>query len=171
MNEIINIDHNGKILIEANFVGADFVLIFHTATPVLITKESNNSLYSSLIKILNNDYEFDNNGLSYQRKNEICWFSDQYCNIEDETQTDKVSRLFIKESKSTVELSVSNPYLKENNIHGKNYIISFSPSGNGFYSRNKDTGTTFQDDIIVSFKANNMKIENKNKIYSKTNKC
>jgi hypothetical protein len=152
MNEFNKSCINIKIPIEAKFVGADFSLFFDTKEPIIITKINNEELYNSLNEIMNNDYQFDSSSLSYKHEKEICWFSDQYCDIDDKTQTDRVNRLFIRLTNLGIELNVVNPYFEKNGINNKSYLISFSPSGNGLYSINKNTGLTFQDDIIIAFR-------------------
>lgn len=167
MNKFYNIkeEHGDKTLIEAEFIGGDFALIFNTDEPVIITKKNNKTLYNSLMIMMNSDYQFDNYGLSYKSENEICWFSDQYCDINDKVQTDKINRLHIKMFDSVIELSVENPFFKKNDIHSKTSTVAFAPSGNGFYSLNKKTGLTFQDDMVMAF--NSLITEkSKTKIYT-----
>lgn len=155
---------NDMKLLEFMYVGADFVLIFHTDNPISITKDNNEKLYNSFNKILNNDYLFDSSGLSYKKENEICWFSDQYCDIENINQTNRISRLIIKKVNDIIELKAENPFFLENNIKERDYIISFSQFGNGLYSLNKETGLTFQDDIVTVFKSINFEEKKKVKI-------
>lgn len=143
-------DNNVKIL-EAGYVGADFVILLYTQDSIVIDEEVDKSFYMNFIQIMNNKYLFGNNGLSYQRDNEIRWFSDQYCDIDNPVETDKIDRVIAKITADKILIHCDNPFCKKNSIEKKQYVISFSPNGNGFYSRNVDSGLSFQDDVVIAF--------------------
>lgn len=147
----IYIVENEQILLETNHIGAEFIIGIYTTNPIIITKELDEYLYINLKQILENKYLFNNNNLSYQKDNIIVWFSDQYCDIEDEEQTYKTNRLMIKKEENQIQINIINPFCKKHNIKNKYNIIAFSPCGNGFYSKNVNTNLTFQDDIIDAF--------------------
>lgn len=149
-NRKLYIVDNDEILLKTGKLGADFVIHFYTKNKVVITKELDEPLYLNLKGLLENNYYFNNAPLSYQTDNKIVWFSDCYCNIEDEEERERVSRLIIERIDNQIELSYENPFYKKYNID-RNGVIAFSPAGNGFYSRNEKTGLTFQDDIVWAF--------------------
>ena len=147
----VYITNDEQILLETNHIGAEFIISISTDNPIIITKELDEYLYLNLKQILENKYLFNNNNLSYQKDNIIVWFSDQYCDIEDIDQTDKINRLVIKQEENQIQISIINPFYKKYNIQKKYNVIAFSPCGNGFYSKNIETRMTFQDDIIDVF--------------------
>ena len=139
-----------QVLLETGRVGAEFAIYLYTKNKVIITKELDECLYYNLKELLENSYIFGNNPLSYQTDNKIVWFADGYCNIEDEEEKAKISRLIIENIDNQIEISYSNPFYEKYNIN-RDGITAFSPAGNGFYSRNEKTGLTFQDDIVYVF--------------------
>lgn len=160
----ICLNDNDKKIFETNHIGAEFIFCLYTNEPIIITDNLDKYLYMNLMQIMDNEYIFDNNQLSYKLDNQIRWFSDQYCDIDDLRQTDKVDRLIIKRIDNTIQISCENPYFEKENIKKIRYIIAFSPSGNGFYSKNVNSGSSFQDDIIVAFKSTLTKEYNKAKM-------
>ena len=142
---------NSKKKLETGQIGAEFGICIYTDSKITITKELDESLYFNLAKLLENKYIFNNN-LSYQEENKIVWLSDSYCDIDNKEETDKINRLIIEKDEDKIYISYLNPYLKELGITNKYALIAFSPCGNGFYSENLDTGLTFQDDVILTFK-------------------
>jgi len=149
-NRKLYIVDNEQILLHTVKLGAEFIIHFYTKNKVVITKELDEYLYLNLKKLLENKYFFNNTPLSYQKDNKIVWFSDCYCNIEDEEERSRISRLIIEYTDNQIELSYENPFYAKYNIK-RDGVIAFSPAGNGFYSRNEKTGLTFQDDIVWAF--------------------
>ena len=149
-NRKLYIIDNEEILLQTGKLGADFVIHFYTKNKVIITKEIDEYLYLNIKELLENNYYFRHSNLSYQTDNKIVWFSDCYCNIEDEEERESVSRLIIERIDNQIELSYENPFYEKYNIN-RDGVIAFSPAGNGFYSRNEKTGLTFQDDVIWAF--------------------
>ena len=149
-NRKLYIIDNEEVLLQTGKLGADFVIHFYTKNKVIITKEIDEHLYLNLKELLENNYYFRHNDLSYQIDNKIVWFSDCYCNIEDEEERESVSRLIIERIDNQIELSYENPFYEKYNIN-RDGVIAFSPAGNGFYSRNEKTGLTFQDDVVWAF--------------------
>ena len=143
---------NGQKLLETGRVGAEFVIYLYTDNPITITQDLDEYLYSNLNQLLENEYVFANNGLSYKKDNMIVWFSDQYCDIEDEYEVSKVNRLILKKTEDGIQISYKNPFFEMYNIKRCHLnMVAFSPAGNGFYSRNINTGLSFQDDIFRAF--------------------
>ena len=163
----IHIIDNEQILLETDYIGGEFIIRICTTNTIVITKELDEYLYINLKQMLENKYLFNNNNLSYQKDNTIVWFSDQYCDIEDIEQTDRINRLIIKQDENQIEINVINPFCKKYDIQKKHNVISFSPCGNGFYSKNINTNLTFQDDIVdvfyktLIYQCNDKKVLNK----------
>lgn len=149
-NKKIYIIDDEKVLLQTDKLGADFILLFYTKNKIIITKEIDEYLYLNLKELLENNYFFYNDPLSYQIDNKIVWFSDCYCDIEDEEERSRVSRLIIENIDDQIELSYENPFYEKYSIN-RDGVIAFSPAGNGFHSRNKKTGLTFQDDVVWAF--------------------
>ena len=149
-NKKIYIVDNEQVLLHTGKLGADFIIHFYTKNKVIITKELDECLYFNLKELLENNYYFYHNDLSYQEENKIVWFSDCYCNIEDEEERSRIGRLIIEKINNQIELSYENPFYEKYNIK-RDGVIAFSPAGNGFYSRNEKTGLTFQDDVVWTF--------------------
>lgn len=140
-----------KVLLETGYIGAEFFISLSTEKPLVITKELDEYLYANLEQILANEYVFDSHCLSYKNANKIVWFSDQYCDPEDENQTNMINRLILEKMNGIIKINFENPFLKKYNIKRNGNIIAFSVCGNGFYSKNVNTGLTFQDDIVIAF--------------------
>lgn len=147
-NKIYLID-NEKIVLETGSIGAEFLICLYVTEPILITKDFDEFLFMNLKQLLENEYVFDNTGLSYKNGNKIVWFSDQCCDIEVEDETNKISRLILEMINEQIFISTYNPFFDKYNI--KRRIVSFSPCFNGFYSKNINTGLCFQDDISIAF--------------------
>lgn len=142
---------NDKTLLETGRCGAEFSLCLSGDEPIIISKEVDESLYINLKQILENKYAFYNHGFSYQEENKIVWFSDQYCDMEDLEETDRVNRLILEDLGEQIKISCQKPYDINHGIKSSEYFVAFSPCGNGFMSRNLNTDLTFQDDIIQAF--------------------
>lgn len=147
----IYIVDNNQILLETDHIGGEFIILLYTNKPIIITKELDEYIYMNLNQILENEYIFNNNNLSYKKDNIIVWFSDQYCDIENKEETDKINRLIIEKKNNQIQISYDNPFFKQYGINRTSNCIAFSPCGNGFFSKNLNTGLTFQDDIVWAF--------------------
>ncbi len=165
-NILYLIDNNEKVL-ETGYIGAEFVITIYIDKPIIITEKVDKCLYGNLLKIMNNEYIFNNNGLSYKIKNEIRWFSDQGCNIENEEETNRIDRIVIKKLDNVIQVVCENPYYEKKGIKKSQSVIAFSPAGNGFYSRNLATDNTFQTDFIIAVYDSIAGKYPKNKIYIK----
>lgn len=155
------IDDEKNVLLEFGFLADEFVCIFYTSNPIVISESIDSLLYKCLQDIMNSEYDFSNK-LSKKKYNEIIWFSDQYCDLDDVNETDKINRLIIRKENNNFVFSFNNPYFERNKIRRSNAIIVFSPAGNGSFNRNLATGSSFQDDLIKVFQTiMNMKKANK----------
>ena len=149
-NNKILILENGKKILEMCYIGDEFIIILYKEEPIEITKELDESLYSNFKKILENKYEF-NDEYSSQTKGEIIWLSDLYCEMPNQKNVKDINRIVLSDLDDSVIVSAFNPYFKERNIKKGYNLIAFSPKGHGRYSKNLDTGLTFQDDIVIAF--------------------
>lgn len=73
----------------------------------------------------------------------------QNFNINDKNECDFVSRLIIKYVNGEFYIYCNN-FFEKLGI-SNNRIVSFSPVGSGFWSKNLQTGKTLQEDIIEMF--------------------
>ena len=149
-NKIYLVD-NDSILLETDYIGGEFVICICTHVPIIINKELDVDFYVNLEQLLESDYIFDSTGLSSKKDNQIIWFSDQYCDIENEKQRKMVNRLILKKINDEIVISFENPYFEEKGIKRKNNYIAFSPCGNGLFSKNINSGMSFQDDVVLAF--------------------
>ncbi|MBO5375656.1 MAG: hypothetical protein J6A52_02265 [Bacilli bacterium] len=142
---------NGEVVLETDHIGGEFVVCIRTHNPIRITREIDDNFFSSLKELISNDYLFDGYGLSYKQEQKIVWFSDQYCDIENEKDRKRINRLILEDKGDEVQISFENPLMNELGRKKKNNFISFSPGGNGAFSKNINSGLTFQDDIVILF--------------------
>lgn len=146
-DDIVEIKNNDLVLIEMFYLADEFIWILKSCDIVI---SNDDEFYFELEKIMNNNYTFDN---KYMFKNNelLIWLSDQYCDIDNEEEVNKINRLIIKKEEDRFVISVSNPYMESLNINGKNHVICFSPMGNGYYSRNLESGLSLQDDFCLMY--------------------
>lgn len=137
-------------LVEVKFIADELVWIVYTNEPIIINKEVDLFLYDNLEKLMSNHYLFFSN-LSSKSESEIIWFSDGYCDLSNEEETDTINRLVIKKDEDNYIIRVTNPYFIKSNITRVYNVVSFSPLGNGIWSQNIDTGMTFQDDMVTLY--------------------
>lgn len=149
-NKLYILDDKGNKLLETGIIGAEFVLIIYTREPISITKELDKALYENLINIFANKYVFYNS-LCFKNEKKILWISDQSFDADDEDQIEKINRLIIEKKDKQIKLSAKNIFMQKLGIPIKTFTIAFSPAGNGHYSKNIETGLSFQDDIIIAF--------------------
>lgn len=143
---------NGDMVFETGRVGAEFVLCLYTKNPIIITKDVDECLYMNLSGLFENEYFFANERLSSKTKDRIVWFSDGTCDIENPIEVDSVNRLIIDKFDDEIQISYVNPFCEKGGIKKSVAVIAFSPAGNGFVTKNIDTGLSFQDDVVLSFR-------------------
>lgn len=148
-NQLILVDGDKK-LFSLGFFYDEFLWSFYTSDSILITREVDEEFFAGLEKIMAGQYFFGNNGLSSLNNDKLVWLSDQCCDLEDVESTNKVSRLIIEKDNACYRISTYSPFFSKMNINRLETFIAFSPSGNGYYTQNKVTGSTFQDDIIMN---------------------
>ena len=101
-NKKIYIIDNDQVLLETGKLGAEFIIHLYTKNKVIITKEIDECLYFNLKGLLENNYFFRHSDLSYQTYNKIVWFSDGYCDMEDEEEIN--NQIFSKKVLTTIIL-------------------------------------------------------------------
>lgn len=149
-NEIMNID----------FSFDDCTWYFKSNSIITITEDT--ELYSLLDNFMKNDYVFfDEVFLNYKDNQKLIWYSDCYCNLDDEFSIANVSCLNIEKKDSCFNIWCTKKLDEIIDRNHKYYGIGFSPLGNGRYSKNVNTGFTLQDDFIMQIY---QPLLNKNKV-------
>lgn len=138
-----------EVLFSMNFLFDEFIWSFYTESVVEIDRDTDSEFYDNLDSLMSGKYVFGNNGLSSLENDKLVWFSDQYCNFEDEDSIDRISRLVIKKDNDSFRISMINPFYERIGIK-RSKIVSFSPMGNGYFTRNILTNSTFQDDVVIN---------------------
>ena len=147
--ELIN--ENGELVLEQQYHADEFIWVVRSKEPIILQREGNETFFDELNEIMNNDYIFQNGVPSQKNQNKLIWFSDQYCDLEDEDSVKRINRLVIEKLEDTFRISVHNPFLEEMNIKKSIYIIAFSPLYNGYFTRNTKTNLTLQDDMATIY--------------------
>lgn len=143
------VDDSGFLVLELYFIPSFFLWVLRTKKPIIIDQNIDEFFYHNLAWLMNNSYEFPHE-YSKMSEDELIWFSEQCYDIENKEECDMVSRLIIRRINGEFHITYHNPFFLEHNID-RDGVISFSPAGNGFLSRNIETGLTLQDDIISVF--------------------
>ena len=123
------------------------IWFFNSEKLIKITKDM--ELYDLLNNLFQNQYRFIQDELQgYQDENNLVWYSDCYYNPDDEWSKAAVSCLNIKKEKDYFLIWPTKKLDEMIERKNKTYCICFSPAGNGKYTRNVNTGLTFQDDFV-----------------------
>lgn len=147
--ELLN--ENGELVLEQQYHADEFIWVVRSKEPIILQREGNETFFDELNEIMNNDYIFQKGVPSQKNENKLIWFSDQYCDLEDEDSVKRINRLVIEKLEETFRISVHNPFLEEMNIKKSIYIIAFSPLYNGYFTRNTKTNLTLQDDMAIIY--------------------
>lgn len=147
--ELLN--ENDELVLEQQFHADEFIWVVRSKEPIILHRENNETFYDELSEIMKNDYTFQSGVPSLKIQNKLVWFSDQYCDLEDEDSVKRINRLVIEKIDDTFKISVSNPFLEELNVKKSIYIIAFSPLYNGYFTRNTKTNLTLQDDMAAIY--------------------
>ena len=120
---------------------------FHSENIINITSDM--ELYNLLHSFMNNYYYFNDEILqNYKDSNKLIWHSDCYYDPDDELSIASVSCLNIERKDSYFKIWCTKKLDEIINRKNKTYGICFSPSGNGSYNKNINTGLTLQDDFV-----------------------
>lgn len=144
----VEVFNNDDLVIEMFFIADEFVWIINSNNIVI---DKDNEFYNYISRIMNNNYVFQSGIPSMKNDFVLVWLSDQYCDIENSDELDRINRLVIEKYEDYFIIRVVNPFLEKMNINRKNYMISFSPLFNGYFSRNVDSGLSLQDDFCIMY--------------------
>lgn len=143
---------NDKEVLSMSYFFDEFIWFINSIGPIEITREVDETLYNNLCNLFENQYEFYiSDNLTSKKDNKIIWFSDQMVDLDNLEDTDRVTRLVIERKEDKIVINVINPFFNRMGIVKQSYTIAFSPGGNGYMTRNVNTGKTFQDDIVCLF--------------------
>ena len=125
------------------------VWYFNSSEVATITEDS--ALFEPIKNIMLQQYEFDNNEVlhNYKNDNKLVWYSDCYYNPDDEWSRNSVSYLTIDYVDGVFKLKCTKPLDEMIDRKVKTHIIGFSPLGNGKQAINIKTGLTLQDDFVL----------------------
>ena len=140
-------DEDGFEIMSIGFYMDECVWIFNTNKEIKVIKDI--SLFCLLDDFMNQEYIFSNNILqNYKDSNYLLWYSDCYYDLDDEASIMNVSSLTIKRKDDCFYLLPEKAIDNRLNKITKTYCISFSPAGNGQYSKNLKTFNTLQTDFV-----------------------
>ena len=138
---------NDKLVMSMGYQFDEFVWAFYDK--IMVTKED--ELYEPLCYIMSQNYQFVNDDLECSKTDDkLVWYSDCYYNPDDQFSIMNVSYLTIERHEDCFNLYCTKPLDKILGKLDSNYVIVFSPAGNGKYARNIDKSTNLQDDIIIN---------------------
>lgn len=144
----ISFYQNDQIIMTMDFISDEFVWMFNNSDIVTITKDM--ELYNLLDYLLKQDYTFADEELAnYKDDNKLIWYSDCYYDLDDEYSKKSVSYLNIEKVNDEIHIWCKKPLDEIMGRKRKNYVIVFSPAGNGRYALNSN-GSTLQDDFIIN---------------------
>jgi len=156
---------DGEEKIEFHFIADEFGIIF-SDTPVEITNEDG-TLYQNLEWLMKQNYLFSHPYAS-KDENHLLWLSDQSVDLEDAEEVKRVSRMLIERKDDSFTCSCLNPFLNEMGVKCRDFVVCFSPCGNGYYTKNKETGRMLQDEVVMVFQNTLQGINmNQKKVYQK----
>lgn len=142
------IDENDQEIMFIDYSTDECIWHFSSADVITITKDM--ELYDFLNNFMENSYVFSDDILqNYKDQNNLIWYSDCYYDPNNEWSIAGVSCLHIEKKNSNFNIWCTKKLDEKINRRHKFYGISFSPCGNGKYSKNINTGTTLQDDFVV----------------------
>ena len=156
-------DDNNKEIMYIDYSSDECIWFFHSKSIINVTEDM--ELYSLLDNFMNNYYEFsDDVLLNYKDKNHLIWYSDCYYNPDDEWSIASVSCLNIERNDFCFRIKCTKKLDEIIDRSHKNFVICFSPAGNGKYSKNLNTALTLQDDFVTHIY---QPLLNKNKVLKK----
>ena len=84
-----------ELYLTLNFLADEFVCIINKNEPLIIEENDNIIFFNKIKEFMSNNYIFADK-FSIKTDDKLVWLSDQYGNLEDEYETDKISRLVIE---------------------------------------------------------------------------
>ncbi len=148
-NKEITLIDNGVIISKLHFVPSYFIWEFDenitSNNPIILSEENDTIFYHNLSWLMKQDYIFSHD-YSKKTPDKIIWLSEHCFDLEDEFMLEITPRLIIEKINNSFLI-----YFQTPNPTNRNAVISFAPAGNGFFSKNTSSNTTFQDDLIKLF--------------------
>ncbi len=142
------IEESDEVIMYMDYFADECVWFFKDSNEVIITDDM--ELFEPLKELMEQQYNFSSDDVfkCYKKGNELVWYSDCYCNPNDEWDIKSVSYLTITCESNYIKLKCTKPLDMEVPRKSKTHVIAFSPSFNGRFARNINTGSTLQDDFI-----------------------
>ena len=137
------------ILLEFGFFADEFVCDFF-AKHITIPKEIDSNFFETFQNLFKQHYQFSHT-YSYQDQHKIVWLSDQYGNLENSEEVSRISRMILEIGEDDLTFSFQTPFLDQEGYPYSQGMVALSPAGNGSWSKNQDTGKSFQTEFIESF--------------------
>ena len=124
-----------------------FVTVYDNEKSIVIKRRDQNDFCKKMDSIMKNDYLFQNPCSFLRRKEGILFFaSDVVSDMENTESLYKTSCLYVQKKDDCYNFEIVNPHSGER-LFGYHSVI-FSANGSGYWTFNKDTHTSFQDDMI-----------------------
>ena len=141
-------DEDGKLIMYLSHVYDECIWFFETDSKIRITKDT--EIYGLIEFFMNQEYLFGNNVLNdYKDKNKLIWYSDCYYDPDDEYSLASVSCLNIEREDDSFVVWCCKKLDDIFERKHKTYCISFSPCGNGKFTKNIVNGLSLQDDFVM----------------------
>ena len=146
--EFINVDTN-EMVMYIDYPTDECIWYFNNSELITITKDMD--LFELLKNIISQQYKFNEDEIlkSYKSDDKLIWYSDCYFNPDDEWSRNSVSYLTIEYIDGVFKLKCTKPLDNIIDRKEKSHVIAFSPLGNGKYTKNIESGLTFQDDFVI----------------------
>lgn len=147
--KILFYDENGNEKMCIDYPCDECTWYFSSNEVLTITPDMH--LYHALLKLMQNDYHFEENTKlkDYKDDTYLRWFSDCSYNPDDDWSCAEVSYLNISFEDEVFKVWCVKPLDKLVNRPRKFHLIAFSPLGNGKFSMNEKTGQTFQTEFVT----------------------
>ncbi len=141
--------NENKIVMYIDYFTDECVWYFNSDDEIKITEDM--ELFKLLKDIMKNQYIFGDDEVlkSYKENNKLIWYSDCYYNPNDEWSRKSVSFLTIEYLEGVFILKCTKPLDQIIERKNRSHVIAFSPLGNGKYTKNIESGLTFQDDFVI----------------------
>ncbi len=123
---------------------------FSNSDEIYLSKSE--ELFELIKELMSQQYIFNDNAVlkSYKDNNKLVWYSDCYYNPDDEWSRNSVSYLTIIYEDNAIRLKCTKLLDEMIERKDKSHVIAFSPSGNGKFAKNINTGMTLQDDFVIN---------------------
>ena len=140
---------NEQELMYIDFFADECVWHFDGSDEITITSEMD--LYEPIKGIMDAQYEFGGSSLNdFKDDNSLVWYSDCYYDPDNEWSRQSVSFLVITRKDKAFTIKCTKPLDSILTRKKKDHYIAFSPCGNGKHAININTGSSLQDDFVVT---------------------